>query len=58
MKMIKTLNLQDIKQKVIALMDRRVRIITAGLGLDELRALLRGDHQPTHPLDHRRGVPA
>ena len=47
--MLKTLNLQDIRQKAVALIDRRVRIITAGLGLDELRALLRGDPPTERP---------
>jgi ubiquinol-cytochrome c reductase cytochrome b subunit len=49
--MLKTekINLQDIRQKAVAALDRRVRIITAGLGLKELRAVLRGDAPTEKP---------
>jgi hypothetical protein len=41
--MLKTINFQDFRQKLILAIDNRVRIITAGLGLNELRNVLRGD---------------
>jgi ubiquinol-cytochrome c reductase cytochrome b subunit len=41
--MLKSLNLQDLRQKTRQAVDSRVRIITAGLGLNELRNLMRGD---------------
>jgi ubiquinol-cytochrome c reductase cytochrome b subunit len=47
--MLKTLNLQDIRQKTLKAIDHRTRIITAGLGLDELRAVLRGDPPTERP---------
>ncbi|MBE0408360.1 MAG: cytochrome b N-terminal domain-containing protein [Anaerolineales bacterium] len=47
--MLKTLNIQDIRQKALKAIDHRTRIITAGLGLDELRAVLRGDPPTEKP---------
>ena len=47
--MLKTLNLQDIRQKAMLALDNRVRAITAGLGLDELRAVMRGDPPTERP---------
>ena len=47
--MNKTLDLQDMRKKVGAAVDNRVRIITAGLGLNELRAVLRGDPPTEKP---------
>jgi ubiquinol-cytochrome c reductase cytochrome b subunit len=47
--MLKTLNFQDIRQKALKAIDHRTRIITAGLGLDELRAVLRGDPPTEKP---------
>jgi ubiquinol-cytochrome c reductase cytochrome b subunit len=47
--MLKSLNLQDIRQKTLQAVDHRVRIITAGLGLDELRAVMRGDSPTERP---------
>ena len=41
--MLKSLNFQDLRQKLMLAIDNRVRIITAGLGLNELRNVLRGD---------------
>jgi len=38
-----SLNLQDLRQKAWKAADKRVRIITAGLGIDELRRALRGE---------------
>ena len=40
---------QDLRARAIELLDRRVRIITAGLGLKELRAVLRGDPPTERP---------
>ena len=47
--MIKSLNFQDLRQKAMEAIDNRVRIITAGLGLQELRALMRGDPPTERP---------
>jgi ubiquinol-cytochrome c reductase cytochrome b subunit len=47
--MNKTLDLQDMRKKVGSAVDNRVRIITAGLGLNELRAILRGDPPTEKP---------
>jgi len=47
--MLKSLNLQDIRQKTMQAFDHRVRIITAGLDLDELRNLMRGDPPQERP---------
>ena len=47
--MIKTLNIQDMRKKIGAAVDNRVRIITAGLGLTELRAVMRGDPPTEKP---------
>ena len=38
--MPKSPDLQDLKNKTAAAVDKRVRAITAGLGLNELRALI------------------
>ena len=47
--MIKNLSMQDLRDRALALLDERVRIITAGLGLKELRAVLRGDPATERP---------
>jgi quinol-cytochrome oxidoreductase complex cytochrome b subunit len=47
--MLKSLNLEDIRQKTIHAVDHRVRMITAGLGLNELRAVMRGDPPTEKP---------
>jgi quinol-cytochrome oxidoreductase complex cytochrome b subunit len=47
--MIKSLNLQDTRKKVGEAIDHRVRAITAGLGIAELGALLRGDPPTEKP---------
>jgi ubiquinol-cytochrome c reductase cytochrome b subunit len=47
--MNKTLDLQDMRKKVGSAVDSRVRIITAGLGLNELRAILRGEPPTEKP---------
>jgi quinol-cytochrome oxidoreductase complex cytochrome b subunit len=47
--MLKSINLQDMRQKAAQAVDTRVRIITAGLGLNELRAVMRGDPPTEKP---------
>ena len=47
--MLKTLNFQDMRKKILGMVDHRVRIITAGMGLDELRAAMRGDPPTEKP---------
>ena len=47
--MIKSLNFQDMRQKAMKAVDDRVRIITAGMGLNELRAVMRGDPPTEKP---------
>jgi ubiquinol-cytochrome c reductase cytochrome b subunit len=47
--MIKNLNIQDLRSRSLELVDERVRTITAGLGLKELRAVLRGDPATERP---------
>lgn len=47
--MLRSINFQDLRQKAWTMVDNRVRIITAGLGLDELRAVLRGDPPTEKP---------
>jgi quinol-cytochrome oxidoreductase complex cytochrome b subunit len=47
--MLRSINFQDLRQKIWSAVDNRVRIITAGLGLDELRAVLRGDPPTEKP---------
>src|SRR4030043_162556 len=47
--MIKPQNWQDLRQKAYHALDQRVRITTAGLGLNELRALMRGDPPTEKP---------
>ncbi len=47
--MFKTLNFTDIRNKLKQAFDARVRIVTAGLSLQELRALLRGDPPTEKP---------
>jgi quinol-cytochrome oxidoreductase complex cytochrome b subunit len=41
--MLKSLNFHDLKTKLFEAIDNRVRIITAGLSINELRNVLRGD---------------
>jgi ubiquinol-cytochrome c reductase cytochrome b subunit len=47
--MIKSLNMQGMRKKVMQAVDSRVRIITAGMGLNELRAVMRGDPPTEKP---------
>ena len=47
--MLKSLNFKDLRAKAQAAIDNRVRIITAGLSIAELRALLRGDPPTEKP---------
>jgi quinol-cytochrome oxidoreductase complex cytochrome b subunit len=47
--MLKSIKLQDFRQKLMLAIDNRVRIITAGLGLNELRNVLRGDPPQEKP---------
>jgi ubiquinol-cytochrome c reductase cytochrome b subunit len=47
--MLKTEKLQDLRTKAMVALDKRVRVITAGLGLKELRAVLRGDPPTEKP---------
>jgi quinol-cytochrome oxidoreductase complex cytochrome b subunit len=47
--MIKSVNFQDLRQKATEAVDKRVRSITAGLGLNELRAVMRGDPPTEKP---------
>ena len=47
--MLKSLNFQDLRKKAGSAIDHRVRIITAGMGLDELRAAVRGDPPTEKP---------
>ena len=47
--MLRTINFQDLRHKLGAAIDYRVRMITAGLGIDELRAVLRGDPPTEKP---------
>ena len=47
--MNKTLDIQEMRKKAGQAVDNRVRIITAGLGLNELRAILRGDPPTEKP---------
>jgi quinol-cytochrome oxidoreductase complex cytochrome b subunit len=47
--MIKNFSLQDLRSRGLGMLDERVRAITAGLGLKELRAVLRGDPATERP---------
>jgi ubiquinol-cytochrome c reductase cytochrome b subunit len=47
--MLKSLNFQDLRTKAVAALDKRFRIITAGIGLGEMRAVLRGDAPTEKP---------
>ncbi len=47
--MLKSLNIQDFRKKALEALNQRVRIITAGMGLDELRAVMRGDPPTEKP---------
>ena len=47
--MLGNVNLQDLRHKIGGMIDRRVRAITAGLSLNELRALVRGDPPTEKP---------
>jgi ubiquinol-cytochrome c reductase cytochrome b subunit len=47
--MIKSLNFQDMRAKASEAIDKRVRAITAGIGLNELQAVLRGDPPTERP---------
>ncbi len=46
---LKTPNMQDLRKKFSQALDSRVRAITAGLGLKELRAVMRGDPPTERP---------
>ena len=47
--MIKTQSIQDLRNKIVQAVDQRTRAITAGLGLRELRAVMRGDPPTEKP---------
>ncbi|MGD2156751.1 MAG: cytochrome bc complex cytochrome b subunit [Anaerolineales bacterium] len=47
--MLKSLNLKDVREKIAEAVDERVRIITAGLSITELRAIMRGDPPTERP---------
>lgn len=47
--MLKSLNFQELRTKAQDAFDKRVRAIMAGLSLDELRALMRGDPPTEKP---------
>ncbi len=47
--MLKSLNLHEFSQKAFQAIDNRVKIITAGLGIDELRRVVRGDPPKERP---------
>ena len=47
--MFKSLNIKDLRAKAQEAIDKRVRAIMAGLSLDELRALMRGDPPTEKP---------
>jgi ubiquinol-cytochrome c reductase cytochrome b subunit len=47
--MLRTENLQNLKTKAVQALDSRVRAITAGLDLEEMRAVLRGDPPTERP---------
>jgi quinol-cytochrome oxidoreductase complex cytochrome b subunit len=47
--MLNSLKLQDMRQKARQALDVRVRAITAGVGLNELRALMRGEPPTEKP---------
>ena len=47
--MLKSLNFQDFRKKARVAIDNRVRIITAGMGLNELRAAVRGEPPTEKP---------
>ncbi|MCU0489627.1 MAG: cytochrome bc complex cytochrome b subunit [Anaerolineales bacterium] len=47
--MIKSLNFQDIRKKFSQALDARVRAITAGLGITELGAIMRGEPPTEKP---------
>jgi quinol-cytochrome oxidoreductase complex cytochrome b subunit len=46
---IKPSRFQEFKDKALQAIDHRTRIITAGMGLDELRAVMRGDPPTERP---------
>jgi ubiquinol-cytochrome c reductase cytochrome b subunit len=46
---IRSISFQEMRQKVWAMVDERVRAITAGLGIHELRAVMRGDPPTEKP---------
>ena len=47
--MLKSLDVKDLRKKAGEAVDKRVRIITAGMGLDELRAVMRGEPPTEKP---------
>jgi quinol-cytochrome oxidoreductase complex cytochrome b subunit len=47
--MIKSESIQDLRKKITEATDQRVRAITAGLGIRELQAVLRGDPPTERP---------
>ena len=47
--MLRSIDFKDLRQKIWSAVDNRVRIITAGLGIHELRAVLRGDPPTEKP---------
>lgn len=47
--MLNSAKLQNFRKKAYQMLDNRVRIITAGMGLNELRAVMRGDPPTEKP---------
>lgn len=47
--MLKSVDIQDLRKKLGQAIDQRVRAITAGLGLNELRAVMRGEPPTERP---------
>ncbi len=47
--MNRTIDFQDLRKKAMLALDHRVRMITAGLGLNELRAVMRGEAPTEKP---------
>ncbi len=47
--MLKSLDIKDMRKKAGEALDKRVRIITAGMGINELRAVVRGEPPTEKP---------
>ena len=51
--MLKSINIKDLRQKIWERVGYHVRAITAGMGLHELRAVMRGDPPTEKPNSAR-----